>query len=568
MRILDKIKLPDDLKSLDIQDLNALSDDLREVITKYTLENGGHLSSNLGVVDLTCALNYVFDFPKDKLIFDVGHQCYAYKILSGRLNEFKTLRQKDGLSGFPKREESVYDTVNSGHASTALSIACGMARGGENGQIICLIGDGAMTGGLFYEALNDVLTLDKKVIIIINDNNKSISDNVGFVNDYLKIVRKYGNEIDCLNIETLNNIDGHNISDLIGKLKYAKKSEKSIILHVVTQKGKGVACAEDNPSKFHSVGKSGTLPTYGQIFGESIVELAENNKDIYTITAAMAEGTGLSEFSKRYPDRFVDVGIAEEHAVTMSAGLAISGKKPYVAIYSTFLQRAYDNVLHDICLNKLPVVICIDRAGFVGGDGETHQGLYDVAYLGSIPNINIFAPKDGKELKSVLNWSQSFDMPLAIRYPKSEISNEFDIASPISYGKWEYIINNNNKNILISNGEILSNAIRAAHLLKQQGVDIDVINARFIKPIDEEMLLSIKDNKNIFIFEEYIANGSIYMQSLECLNKIPHTSKIFGVNVENKTYAVASRNELIQAAGLDVDSIYKYVLSKINDYET
>ncbi|MDE6758222.1 MAG: 1-deoxy-D-xylulose-5-phosphate synthase [Clostridia bacterium] len=562
MEILDKIKLPDDLKRLDIQDLNTLSDDLREVITKYTLSNGGHLASNLGVVDLTCALSYVFDFPKDKLIFDVGHQCYAYKILSGRLDEFKGLRLKDGLSGFPKREESEFDTFNSGHASSALSIACGMARGDCLGQIICLIGDGAMTGGLFYEALNDVLTLDKKVIIIINDNNKSISDNVGFVNEYLKIVRKYGNEISCFNIETLNNIDGHNICDLIGKLKYAKNSDKSIILHVVTQKGKGMPCAEEDPSKYHSVGKTGTLPCYGQIFGDTVVELGKNNKDIFAITAAMTEGTGLSEFSKAYPDRFIDVGIAEEHAVTMSAGLALAGKKPYVAIYSTFLQRAYDNILHDICLNKLPIVLCIDRAGFVGGDGETHQGLYDVAYLGSMPNMSIFAPKDAQELRSILKWSQNYDQPLAIRYPKSEIASDFGNCCEIKLGKWEYLANNNNKNVLISNGEILSNTLKAAEILKTKGISVDIINARFIKPIDEEMISSIKNDKNIFFFEEYTSNGSIYMQALEYLNKAEHTSHIYGVNVENKPFAVASRKELIEAANLDVESIAQFVLSK------
>ena len=562
MRILDKIKLPEDLKSLDIQDLNALSDDLREVITQYTLSNGGHLASNLGVIDLTCALNYVFDFPNDKLIFDVGHQCYAYKILSGRLEEFKKLRQKEGLSGFPKREESVFDTVNSGHASTALSIACGMARGGEQGQIICLIGDGAMTGGLFYEALNDVLTLDKKVIIIINDNNKSISDNVGFVNDYLKIVRKYGNEISCLNIETLNNIDGHNISDLIGKLRYAKNSDKSIILHVVTQKGKGLASAEENPCKFHSVGKPTAMPCYGQVFGETIVELAKANKDIYAVTAAMADGTGLGEFSKVFPDRFTDVGIAEEHAVTMSAGLALAGKKPYVAIYSTFLQRAYDNILHDVCLNRLPIVLCIDRAGFVGGDGETHQGLYDVAYLGSMPNMSIFAPKDGSELKSILKWSQNYDLPIAIRYPKSEVTPDFINCSQIEYGKWEYLCNNNGKTVLISNGEVLSNVVKAAEILKSKGIDADVINARFIKPIDKEMLSTILADKKIFIFEEYVSNCSIYAQTLEFFNKTEHTSKVYGVNVENKPYSVASRQELIQSAGLDVDSIVNFVISK------
>ncbi|MDE5548780.1 MAG: 1-deoxy-D-xylulose-5-phosphate synthase [Clostridia bacterium] len=563
MKILDKIKLPEDLNSLDIQELNSLSDDLREVITEYTLSNGGHLASNLGVIDLTCALNYVFDFPTDKLIFDVGHQCYAYKILSGRLEEFKNLRLKDGLSGFPKREESTFDTVNSGHASTALSIACGMARGGESGQIICLIGDGAMTGGLFYEALNDVLTLDKKVIIIINDNNKSISDNVGFINEYLKIVRKYGNEISFLNIETLNNIDGHNISDLIGKLRYAKNSDKSIILHVVTQKGKGMPCAEENPCKFHSVGKPTAMPCYGQIFGESIVELAKANKDIYAITAAMADGTGLSKFSKVFPDRIVDVGIAEGHAVTMSAGLALAGKKPYVAIYSTFLQRAYDNILHDVCLNRLPIVFCIDRAGFVGGDGETHQGLYDVAFLGSMPNMSIFAPKDSQELKAILKWSQDYDLPLAIRYPKSEVVPDYGNCAQIKYGKWEYIKNSNSKNILISNGEVLSNVVQAAEILKAKGIETDIVNARFIKPIDRELFSALMNDKNIFIFEEYVSSCSVYEQTLEFFNQTKHTSKIYSVNVENKPYAVASRKELIQSVGLDVDSIVNFVISKI-----
>ncbi|MDE6372408.1 MAG: 1-deoxy-D-xylulose-5-phosphate synthase, partial [Clostridia bacterium] len=471
MQILDKIKLPEDIKKLSLEELELLANDLRNVITKYTLANGGHLASNLGVVDLTCALNYVFDFPKDKLIFDVGHQCYAYKILTGRLKEFETLRQKDGLNGFPKREESQYDTVNSGHASTALSIACGMARGNIDGNIICLIGDGAMTGGLFFEALNDALTLNKKIIFIINDNNMSISDNVGFVNEYLKIVRKYGNEFTFLDMEMLNNIDGHNISDLIGKLKYAKNSAKTLVMHVVTQKGKGFESAELNPSKYHSVGKVNSKPTYCQVFGDALTSLADKNQNIFAITAAMTDGTGLSDFAEKFPQRLVDVGIAEGHAVTMSAGLALAGKKPYVAIYSTFLQRAYDNILHDVCLNKLPVVFCIDRAGFVGGDGETHQGLYDVAYLGATPDMSIFAPKDGEELKNILTWSQEFDSPLAIRYPKSEISQEYAVYAPIEFGKWEKLTACDSQIVLISNGETLASVCQSANKLKAQGID-------------------------------------------------------------------------------------------------
>ena len=563
MKILDKIKLPEDIKRLSLEELQLLADDLRRVITENTLANGGHLASNLGVVDLTCALNYVFYFPQDKLIFDVGHQCYAYKVLTGRLDKFNTIRQKDGLSGFPKREESEYDTVNSGHASTSLSIACGMARGNVQGNIICLIGDGAMTGGLFFEALNDVLTLNKKVIFIINDNNMSISGNVGFINEYLKIVRKYGNEFSFLDIEMLNNIDGHNISDLVGKLKYAKNSKKTLILHVVTQKGKGFVEAELNPSKYHSVGKENSKTTYGQVFGDKLVDLAKNNDDIYAITAAMSDGTGLSEFANKYPQRFVDVGIAEGHAVTMSAGLALAGKKPYVAIYSTFLQRAYDNVLHDVCINNLPIVFCIDRAGFVGGDGETHQGLYDVAYLGATPNMTIFAPKDGEELRNILDWTVSYNSPIAIRYPKNEISCEYSIHTPIEHGKWERIASSDGEVVLISNGDILSNVCESAKILEKQGISVDVINARFIRPYDEELLESLR-GKKLFFFEEYIMQNSLYSQALDKFNKeCDKSTNIYGVNIPNKTYAVASRKELLKEVGLDTDSIVQFVKSKI-----
>ncbi len=563
MQILDKIKLPDDIKKLSVEELDYLAKDLRNLITQRTLTNGGHLASNLGVVDLTCALTYVFDFPKDKLIFDVGHQCYAYKILTGRLSDFDTLRQKDGLNGFPKREESPYDTVNSGHASTALSIACGMARGGVDGEIICLIGDGAMTGGLFFEALNDVLTLNKKVIFVINDNQMSISGNVGFINEYLKIVRKYGNELSFLDIEMLNNVDGHNISDLIGKLKYAKNSSKTIILHIVTQKGKGFEAAELQPSKFHSVGKESEKETYCQVFGKTMLQLAENNDDIYAVTAAMIGGTGLDAFSKKYPDKLIDVGIAEGHAVTMSAGLALAGKKPYVAIYSTFLQRAYDNVLHDICLNNLPVVFCIDRAGFVGGDGETHQGLYDVAYLGATPNMAIFAPKDAEDLQSILNWAQNYDSPIAIRYPKSEISASYDIHTQIQLGKWEKIIDSDSDIYLISNGEILSETVKACEKLKNVGIRASVINSRFINPFDKEFLDGMT-GKKLFFFEEYVEQNSLYSKTLSYLNEKQIKADVYGVNIPNKTYSVASRKELLRETGLDLDSIVEFVKTKLN----
>ncbi len=563
MKILDTLKLPEDIKKLSLDELKDLSSDLREVITEYTLKNGGHLASNLGVVDISCALSYVFDFPFDKIIFDVGHQCYAYKILTGRLDKFEHLRQKGGLNGFPKREESKFDFANSGHASTALSIACGMARGGEKGEVICLVGDGAMTGGLFYEALNDVLTLNKKVIVIINDNDMSISGNVGFVNKYLHFVRMYGEDIPFVDVDILTNIDGHNLPDLVGKFKYAKNSDKTVVLHVVTKKGKGYLDAESNPSKYHSIsGETSHSLSYGQIFGKKIASLAQKNDKIFAITAAMTDGTGLGEFAQKFPERFVDVGIAEEHAVTMSSGLSLSGNLPYIAIYSTFLQRAYDNILHDISLNNMPSVFCIDRAGFVGGDGETHQGLYDVAYLGSMPNMSIFMPKDGKELEDVLEYSQSVKAPFAIRYPKSSVKGNYEIHTPIEYGKWEYICNNDNDIVIISNGETLNNAVNALGILKEKGIEADIINARFIKPIDINLADNIK-NKTIFVFEEYIEDNSVYMQLLEYYNKQGCQVKLFGKNIKNMPYAVASRDELIAAAGLDENGIANFIADKI-----
>lgn len=565
MKILDTLKLPEDIKKLSLDELKDLSSDLREVITEYTLKNGGHLASNLGVVDISCALSYVFDFPFDKIIFDVGHQCYAYKILTGRLDKFEHLRQKGGLNGFPKREESKFDFANSGHASTALSIACGMARGGEKGEVICLVGDGAMTGGLFYEALNDVLTLNKKVIVIINDNDMSISGNVGFVNKYLHFVRMYGEDIPFVDVDILTNIDGHNLPDLVGKFKYAKNSDKTVVLHVVTKKGKGYLDAESNPSKYHSIsGETSHSLSYGQIFGKKIASLAQKNDKIFAITAAMTDGTGLGEFAQKFPERFVDVGIAEEHAVTMSSGLSLSGNLPYIAIYSTFLQRAYDNILHDISLNNLPSVFCIDRAGFVGGDGETHQGLYDVAYLGSMPNMSIFMPKDGKELEDVLEYSQSVKAPFAIRYPKSSVKGNYEIHTPIEYGKWEYVCNNDNDILIISNGETLNNAVNALGILKEKGIEADIINARFIKPIDINLADNIK-NKTIFVFEEYIEDNSVYMQLLEYYNKQGCQVKLFGKNIKNMPYAVASRDELIAAAGLDENGIANFIADKIKE---
>jgi len=563
MKYLDKINSPKDIKLLSIDELYELAQELREVIINTVFKNGGHLASNLGVVELTIAIEYVFNLPKDKLIFDVGHQCYTHKLLTGRYRQFATLRQTNGISGFPRPDESTYDTATTGHASTALSIACGLVRTNPEGNIISLIGDGSLTGGMSYEALNDMATLRQKQIIILNDNDMSISKTVGYISRYLNGV--HGNDaFGEYGLNYLDNIDGHNIEELINALTYAKNSKRSIVLHVRTIKGKGLTEAELDPERYHGYSpKHWDKPSFSKIMGAKLAKMADKDKDIYAITAAMEEGTGLEVFEKTHKSRFIDVGICEAHAATMAAGLALGGKKPYFAVYSTFMQRAFDSILHDICLSNLNVTLCVDRSGIVSGDGETHQGIYDVSYLRLMPNMTIACPKDSVELESMMDFSLNHNGPLAIRYPKGNIRIEYSIHEPIKIGKWEYLNKNDSSDVVIlaTGATCVSIAAHALEFAQKENLNPNLINARFIKPLDEELLISIKDKK-IITLEDNVISGSLGSAVAEFYvkNNI-HNVNLNIMGIDDKILKNASQDDLLDQNGLDS----YYVLDKIKE---
>ena len=563
MKYLDKIQSPKDLKALSIDELYELAQELREVIINTVFKNGGHLASNLGVIELVIAIEYVFNLPKDKLIFDVGHQCYAHKLLTGRYKEFHTLRQTNGIAGFPRIEESVYDTATVGHASTSLSIACGLVRSNIEGNIISLIGDGSLTGGLSYEALNDMATLNKKQIVIVNDNDMSISKTVGYISRYLNGVNTpAGAAFGEYGLNYLDNIDGHNIEELINALTYAKISKRSIVLHVKTIKGKGLTEAELDPERYHGYSpKHWDKPSFSKIMGAKLAKMANQDKDIFAITAAMEEGTGLELFKKTHKSRFVDVGICEAHAATMASGLALGGKKPYFAVYSTFMQRAFDSILHDICLSNLNVTFCVDRAGIVSGDGETHQGIYDVSFLRLMPNMVIAAPKDSMELENMLDYSEQHNGPLTIRYPKGNIRIEYSIHEPIQLGKWEYLNKNDDSDIVIlaTGATMVSVASHAIEFLQEEGINPTLINARFIKPLDEELLLSIKD-KTIVTLEDNVIAGSFgsAVSEFYIKNNI-YNVKLHIKGIDDKILKNASQADLLAENGLDSYSIRDFI---------
>ncbi len=539
--LLDSIKGPNDIKKIDKEDYNILADEIREFLIDRISECGGHLASNLGVVELTMALHLCLNMPGDKIVWDVGHQSYTHKILTGRKDEFNTLRKYGGISGFPKRRESDCDSFGTGHSSTSISAALGIASGFQikkmDNTVVAVIGDGAFTGGMAYEALNNAAQLKRNFIIILNDNDMSISENVGGFSSYLSQIRTadvytelksgvkntlnkiplFGEKIvhqvdktknslkqlmvpgmlfENMGITYLGPIDGHNVNQMVKVFNEAKKLDHAVLVHVITKKGKGYPYAEKKPSRFHGVApfdkETGEVlgvkekPDYTDVFSKTICNLAKENEKIVAITAAMADGTGLKKFSKYYPDRFFDVGIAEEHAVTFGAGLAAVGMKPYVAIYSSFLQRAYDQIVHDVCIQDLPVVFAIDRAGLVGGDGETHQGIFDYSYLNSIPNMSIFAPKNKYELVDILKYSSCFEGPLAIRYPRGTVYEGLkEFRQPIRYGKSELIYEE--KDIaLVAAGSMVETAVKVREVLKEAGYYVSLVNARFIKPIDED----------------------------------------------------------------------------------
>lgn len=514
------------LRSLTYDELASLCERLREKINSTVMKNGGHLSSNLGIIELTVALHYVFDFPNDKLIFDVGHQCYAHKLLSGREDAFDTLRKRGGISGFPKREESEYDCYNTGHAGTSVSAALGFAKArdiqGENFNVISIIGDGSFNNGLVYEAFNSLRPLNTNILVILNDNGMSISPTVGSMHEYLeqlsrddahrRKVEKHTNIFERFGFSYDGVYDGNDLACMIEKLTEIKEKLKtqSVILHVLSKKGKGYSFCEEHPQQTHGIaGESGrVISSYSEVLGKTLTGLAEKNKSIVAVTAAMTPSLGLSEFFEKYPERAIDVGICEEHATILCASLAAQGLKPYYAVYSTFLQRSFDEIIEDICYQKLPVTLCIDRAGISGEDGETHQGVFDLSFLTMIPNLIIAVPKDINELKNILVASADYKLPLAIRYPK-DCKTIFDTAeNSFEMGKWE-LLNSGDCNVaVLACGErALTLALEVNKKLKENGLNLTIVNARFVKPLDEEFLASLSENVLITIEDNQLIGG-------------------------------------------------------------
>jgi 1-deoxy-D-xylulose-5-phosphate synthase len=607
MSILDKINDPKDIKSLSLSQLKRLSEEIRNYLINTISITGGHLASNLGVVELTLALYHVFNPPKDKFIWDVGHQAYVHKIITGRKEQLHTIRSFGGISGFPNITESKYDVFNTGHASTSISAGLGMARArdlkGEDYKVISIIGDGALTGGMAFEALNDLGVSKTNMIIILNDNNMSISPNIGGVNNYLskiRISKKYaalklklqkiidqlplvgkplmnslekirddlkfalisGKMFEQFGLKYIGPIDGHNIGELIEFLAHVKYINGPVLLHVVTQKGKGLPCAEQNPTEYHGLNSSNNNNnghSFSKALGKTLSRLADEDKSIVAITAAMAEGTGLEIFKHRHNDRFFDVAICEAHAVTMAAGLAASGLKPYVAIYSTFLQRSFDQIMHDVCLMKLPVRFCLDRAGVVGADGVTHQGIYDLSYLSLMPDMTIIAPKDIQEFEMMLKWSLEFNAPLAIRYPKDSVL-ETDIHTPIEYAKWE-LIDSQQSNIYIIavGGRMIELGLDAAKLLKTK---INIVNARFIKPLDYDYLDNLPDNSLIITMEDNVLNGGLGQAISSYLLKKNKNFKIKNIAMLDKVAIIGSIEEVYDKLGLTP----KKISQEISDF--
>lgn len=610
-KILEQINKPKDLEKLNIKQLNQLSEEVRDYMLKVISENGGHVASNFGIVELTVALLKVFDFDKDKIVFDVGHQSYPYKILTGRRDAFKTLRKYKGISGFPKREESKYDFFDVGHSSNSISVALGMAKARdikkENFNVISLVGDGALTGGMAYEGLNDLGYSKTKMIVIINDNQMSISKNVGGLSDYLNKIRvnkhynllkkKVHNHLsdknkltklikkakyifkslfvqkmlfEDLGLRYIGPVDGHNIEEMIKLFNEVKNLDEPVVIHVVTKKGKGYIHAEEQPNKFHGISpfdietgeilsKSDKL-TYSKAFGDAIVNVSKHNKNVVAITAAMTEGTGLKKFAEIYPERFFDIGIAEQHAVSFAAGLATQGLQPVFAVYSTFLQRGFDQILIDVCMQNLPVVFMIDRAGLVGNDGKTHQGIFDISYLSMIPNLTILAPKTVLEIEPMLKYALTLKKPVAIRYPRGTNKLELAPVKEIQEGKWE-VIKKGEKLAIIATGKMVEEAVFVKEKLKEEKINPMIINALSIKPLDTLLLKRLNRNKyNIVILEDNVENGGLGTLIESAMRKIEYKGKILKIAHKDKFIEHGSVDELMKAEKMDTDGIVKRIM--------
>ena len=613
--VLDKIQGPNDVKELKEQELPVLADEIRQFIIDKVSDNGGHLASNLGVVELTIALHRCLNFPQDKLIWDVGHQSYTHKILTGRKKGFDSLRKYHGMSGFPKRDESNCDAFDTGHSSTSLSAGLGMVCARELKKdkytVVSVIGDGSLTGGLAFEALNNAASLKSNYIMILNDNHMSISENVGGLSHYLAGVRTakgytnfkknvkaslskmnaIGEELERnirraksmlkqvfipgmffedMGITYLGPIDGHNIEALTEVIEDAKQVEGAVLIHVITEKGKGYEPAQLHPESYHGVGpfikKNGMAKkpkeeaTYTDIFAKTICELAQTHEKLVTITAAMMEGCGLKGFAKRFPDRFFDVGIAEEHAVTFACGLAAGGFHPFFVVYSSFLQRGYDQILHDMCMQNLPVTLMLDRAGLVGNDGETHQGVFDLSYLTMIPNMTVFAPKNRYEFQDAIAFAADFEAPMAIRYPKTDavrILKEY--REPIKLGKSEWI-RRGSRVALLAIGTMVETAMEVEELLAKDGIDATVVNLRFAKPLDYEMLDEVLDYHSLIVtMEENVLSGGVGEHICRYVELHSTGVRVVACGIPDKFIHQGSIKELLEETGLDAQSIYQKI---------
>ena len=619
--VLERIKKENDIKKLNKEELDLLADEIRNFLIEKISKTGGHLASNLGVVELTMAMHLMFDLPKDKIIWDVGHQSYTHKLLTGRKAGFDELRKYGGMSGFPKRKESDCDAFNTGHSSTSISAGLGYVEArdilGEDHHVVSIIGDGSLTGGMAYEALNNAAHLKSNFIIVLNDNNMSISPNVGGMSKYLGEIRtadtytelKKGVEeslrkvpfvgesiinhvrktkssikqlfvkgmfFEDMGITYLGPIDGHDMKELCRAFQEAKKLNNAVLLHVITKKGKGYLPAEEHPSKFHGTGPfdiaTGQVlakkekDTYTDVFGKVMCDLAAKDPGIVAITAAMSDGTGLSEFSKRYRKRFFDVGIAEEHAVTFAAGLAAGGLHPVFAVYSSFLQRAYDQMIHDVCLQNLPVVFAVDRAGIVGSDGETHQGIFDLSFLSSIPNMTILSPKNKWELADMIRYAISYQAPIAIRYPRGTAYTGLkEYRKPITFCTSETIYKEKEIAVFVV-GHMMEEAVKVREQLKKEGYSCSLVNGRFIKPIDEEILVKMSEDHRLFVtIEENVLSGAYGQKVQDFVMKKNLPVQVLPISIPDEYVEHGNIDILRKEIMLDADSIVKQIITKYTE---
>lgn len=616
--LLKNINAPNDIKKVPAEDYKELAKEIREFLISNISVTGGHLASNLGVVELTMALHLSLNLPEDKLVWDVGHQAYTHKILTGRKEGFTKLRTYEGLSGFPKMCESDCDAFDTGHSSTSISAALGLAKARdlqkENYNVVAVIGDGALSGGMAFEALNNAARLKSNMIIILNDNNMSINENVGGMATYLGKIRtsvKYngfkdglekalsnlpkgkavidrlrrskdsikrlfipGMLFEDMGLTYIGPIDGHNIEQLLSAISSAKHMNEAVIIHVITKKGKGYKLAEKNPAKYHGIDpfvvetgevmKKSTV-SYTDKFVKTLISLAEKDEKIVAITAAMPSGTGLIKFAKKYPKRFFDVGIAEEHAVTFAAGLAVGGMKPVVAIYSTFLQRAYDQMIHDICINSLPVVFAVDRAGIVGSDGETHQGVFDISYMLTMPNMTVMAPKNGMELEAMLNFALNHNGPVAIRFPRGKVYTGLaEFQAPIEYGKSELLYKEKDI-LLLAYGNMVKVADDVRKLLKEQGYMVSLVNVRFVAPFDEELLKELlPTHRFVVTLEENINSGGFGQKIAGFLCKNNYNdNRYIQISLPDAFIPQGDVELLRQEYGIDAQSVVQKILSEV-----